>query len=283
MVALGRDFLARKGREEARLESEYLVAHALGCDRLQLFLALQRPVERSEIERARELLVQRASGVPVAYLTGVREFYARPFHVGPGCLVPRPETELLIDQARRWAQARGPEAPAPSVGELGTGSGCIALTLALELEGAEVRASELSPEALSWARKNGEALGVAVEWLEGDGLAPLADAAPTGYDLLVSNPPYVDPEESSGLEPEVREHEPHLALFAPKGDPDHWVRVLLEQGLPLLRPGGLLLVELGLGQAERAAHLARAAGQHHELIDDLAGIPRVLAVRPDAD
>ena len=111
MVALGRDFLVRKGREDARLESEYLVAHALGCDRLQLFLALQRPVERAEIERARELLVQRASGVPVAYLTGVREFYARPFHVGPGCLVPRPETELLIDQARQWAQARAPEAP----------------------------------------------------------------------------------------------------------------------------------------------------------------------------
>lgn len=278
MVALGRDFLARNGREEARLEAEHLVAHAMGCDRLRLYLALERPVERGEIERARELLVQRAQGVPVAYLTGVREFYGRPFQVGPGCLVPRPETELLIDLAREWAGLRAEEAAAPVVGEFGTGSGCLAVTLALELE-AQVHASELSADALGWARANGEKLGAAVDWIEADGLAALLQSAPEGFDLLVSNPPYIDPEQPAGLEPDVRAHEPAQALFSPAGDPDHWVRQLLERGAPCLREGGELLVELGLGQGERVAQLARSHGLEAELRDDLAGIPRVLRCR----
>ena len=125
MLTLARDFLARKGLPEARLEAELLVAHALGRDRLGLFLALDEPVERAEVDRARELLVRRAAREPVAYLTGRREFYGRPFQVGPGVLVPRPETELLVDRARAWCD-RGPAAELsgwPAVGDFGTGSG----------------------------------------------------------------------------------------------------------------------------------------------------------------
>lgn len=283
MLTLARDFLARKGLPEARLEAELLVAHALGRDRLGLFLALDEPVERAEVDRARELLVRRAAREPVAYLTGRREFYGRPFQVGPGVLVPRPETELLVDRARAWCD-RGPAAELsgwPAVGDFGTGSGCLAVTLALELPGARVVAVDVSPEALEYARSNADALGAAVELLQGDDVAPLRRAHPGGLDLLVSNPPYVDPRERDALDPDVRDHEPAVALFAPPGDGEHWVRRLLDEGLALLRPGGLLLVELGAGQAPRVRALLAERGLRGELHRDLGGVERVLAVERD--
>ncbi|MEX1026269.1 MAG: HemK/PrmC family methyltransferase [Planctomycetota bacterium] len=187
MLARAREFLARKGCDEARLEAELLVAEALGLDRMGLFLALERPLAPAEIDRGRELLVRRVQGEPTAYLLGRREFYGRPFRVGPGVLVPRPETELVVDVARELAGQR----PGLRVADFGTGSGCIAVTLALELTEPEVHAFELSGEALSYARQNAEALGADVAFVEGDGLAPLLAAAP--FDLVVSNPPNVDP------------------------------------------------------------------------------------------
>lgn len=271
MVARGRSFLEQKGDPEARLHAELLVAFALDLDRLHLFLELERPVLAEEIARARDLLVRRGQGEPTAYLTGSREFYGRPFAVGPGVLVPRPETELLVDVARERMQGH----EAPRLAELGTGSGCIAITLALELPGAAVLASDLSSAALDFARRNAEDLEASVEFLEGDGLAPFAERGP--FDLFLSNPPYVDPGDSA-LAADVRRHEPALALFSPDGDPDHWVRRLLDEALPLLGPGGALLVELGHDQGPRALELARSRGLEPELRADLAGIERVLVV-----
>ncbi len=279
MLALAREYLAAKKPDEARLEAELLVAHALGLDRLGLFLAFERPVEASEIDRARDLLVRRVQGTPVAYLTGVREFYARPFEVGPGVLVPRPETELLVDRARALAAGR----PGLVVGDLGTGSGCLAVTLALELDAPRVVGLDVSAEALRWARANAQRHGAAVELLEGDGLDALAAAAPEGYDLLVSNPPYVDPATRDALAPEVRDHEPALALFAPAGDVDRWVRELVERAPALVRPGGALLVELGHDQGPRARALAERGPGATRLHRDLAGRERVLEVVYVAD
>jgi release factor glutamine methyltransferase len=221
--------------------------------------------------------VRRAGGVPTAYLRGVREFYGRPFRVGPGVLVPRPETELVVDLAReRFARRAGGEL---RVGDVGTGSGCLAVTLALELAPARTAAVDSEPAALEWARGNARALGAAVELVLGDGPAALAPFAGGGFDLVVSNPPYVDPAEAARLPREVRDHEPAAALFAPAGDPDHWVRRLLAEALPLLRPGGLLLVELGAGQAERVLPIAGAAGALVRLHPDLEKVERVLEVR----
>ncbi|MEW6071319.1 MAG: peptide chain release factor N(5)-glutamine methyltransferase [Planctomycetota bacterium] len=272
MLARGKEFLAKKGVAEARLDAELLVAHALGLDRLHLYLELDRPVEAAEIDRGRALLVRRAAGEPAAYLTGAREFYGRPFRVGPGVLIPRPETELLVDVVRE----RLAGAAAPRLAELGTGSGCIAVTLALELPGAEVHAVERSERALQFARANAAALGAAVRFHAGDGLAPLRAAAP--FAALVANPPYVDPAARETLPREVRDHEPVEALFAPPGDPDHWLRRLLEDGPSLLGPGSLLLIELGHDQAPRARALAAARALPAEFHADLAGIERVLAV-----
>ncbi len=332
MLELGRDFLRRHDVPGARRDAELLVAHALGLERLQLFLQLDRPVSGEEIDRARELLVRRSKREPVAYVTGVREFYGRPFRVDRSVLVPRPETELLVDVARARlaprAEAANPppddaptpgvtsepggspepveaSAPAagahaddapgrgdaaaegPAVADLGTGSGCLAVTLALELPGARVVASDVSAAALEVARGNAERLGAAVAFVEGDGPAALepARAGVPAWDLLVCNPPYVDPAERAELEPDVRDHEPAGALFAPAGDPDHWVRRLLDEALPWLAPGGALLVELGAGQGPRVLALARERGLAARLHPDLAGIPRVLEVsapRPGA-
>jgi release factor glutamine methyltransferase len=335
----GRKFLEGKAVEEFRLDAELLVAHALKLNRLGLFMALERPVDESEIDLARELLVRRGHGEPVAYLTGSREFYGRPFNVGSGCLIPRPETEHIVDEARRWALERmgssveqrdleleisrvaerletsfdsaEENAPiltdsesssaestgegessggekelgsdwAPQILDLGTGSGCLAVTLALELEGASVRAVDVSANALRWARKNAEQFEVAIDFEESDAFESLNRLEAGSLDLVVSNPPYVDPKDADQLAREVREFEPGEALFAPKGDLDYWVRKLMQSVPKLLRANGLLLVELGADQGGRMSALAKEHAPKNsqiELIADLAGIDRVLALR----
>lgn len=275
LVARGREFLDRKGVASSRLETEILVAHALGCDRLHVFLELDRPVEGEEIVRAREALVRRGKGEPCAYITGTREFYGRDFAVGPGALVPRPETELLVDLAReRLADCRSGESDPPAVLDVGTGSGCIAITLALEVPEAVVSATELSEAALAFARENARTRGAEVELLAGNGTAPVSGRR---FDLVLSNPPYVDPASSGELAPEVRAFEPAEALFAPAGDPDHWVHRLVGDA-ELLEPGGTLLIELGYDQAERVRAWLDARGETFTIHADLAGIPRVLEV-----
>ncbi len=293
VLARGREWLAARGFDEARLEVELLVAHALGLTRLGLFLELERPVDAEEVALARELLVRRARHEPVAYLVGQREFYGRPFQVTPAVLIPRPETELIVDRARELCGARradsavepepDPAGPDPGasprawrIADLGTGSGCLAVTLALEIAGARVCASDTSEAALAVARQNAATLGAEVVFVAGDGPEALAEHAP--FDVLVANPPYVDPAVRDTLAPEVREHEPALALFAPPGDPDHWIRRILDAGLPLLAPGGTALIELGADQAERALSLARERGLAARVLDDLAGLPRIFEV-----
>jgi release factor glutamine methyltransferase len=278
MVRMAREFLERKGVEAARLEAELLVAHALGLDRLRLFLSLDRPVSGAEIDRARDALVRRGRREPAAYILGAREFYGRRFLVGPGVLVPRPETEGLVDRARELAAERAPTGR--RIADVGTGSGCLAVTIALEIEGARVLAVDVSAPAIACARSNADALGVTasqVEIVEGDGLSVLdRAAAEERFDLVVSNPPYVGVDERATLAPEVVEHEPSIALFAPEGDPDFWVRSLLDRARTVLAPGGTLLVELGHRQAPAALALARERGLQARTHRDLSGIERVL-------
>jgi len=272
MLARASEFLERKGVETPRREAELLVAHALGLARLELFLSLDRPLEAPEIVRARALLVRRGKREPTAYVTEKREFYGREFRVGPGVLVPRPESELLVDRAR----ARLAERTAPRIADVGTGSGCLAITLALELAGSRVAAVDVSERALAFARANAERLGATLELHRGDALAPLTGR----FDLVLSNPPYVDPAVRATLAPEVREHEPPEALFAPAGDPDHWVRRLLAEAPPFLAGGGFLLVELGHDQGARVATLLAESAVPWRFERDLERVARVLEVGP---
>jgi release factor glutamine methyltransferase len=266
-----RAFLAERGCESARLESELLAGEALGIERLRVFLELDRPLAPHELARARELVRRRGRGEPCAYVIGRKEFYARPFEVGPGVLVPRPETELLVDLARGRLTAR----ERPAILDVGTGSGCIAITLALELPGARVVASDLSPRALDYARRNAARHGVELELVQGDGLAPVAGRR---FDLVVSNPPYVDPAERASLAPDVRDFEPPEALFAPPGERDHWARRLALEAPAALAPGGTLLVELGHDQAPHLRPWLAERGIAHTLHRDHGGVERVLEI-----
>lgn len=277
MLAMARTFLERKQVEEARLEAELLIAHALETDRLGLFMQLDRPVEAPDVDAARDLLVRRGRREPVAYITGRREFYGRSFEVGPGVLIPRPETELLVDLARE----RCPEPADRRAADLGCGSGCIGVTLALELPGLAVWGFDRSEDALAFTGLNAERLGAELKLAGGDGFEALAAAvAEHGlFHLLLCNPPYVRPEERADLAPEVRDFEPDLALYAPADDPDSWVRELVARSRELVLPGGHVLVELGADQASRARALAGESRLEVALHTDLAGIERVLELQ----
>jgi release factor glutamine methyltransferase len=287
MLERAREYLRRHGLEAWRLEAEMLVAHALGLERLQLFLALDRPLVAEEVTRARELLMRRAKREPVAYLIGEREFYGRTFRVGPGVLVPRPETELLVDLAREWARERMFPASGARVLDVGTGSGCLAVTLALELEGAEVDAVDVSAEALAFARDNAKALGANVRFhqldalrvVPGGSLPVISGGRP--FDLVVSNPPYVAVGERADLPADVRDHEPALALFAPAERPDAFAEILVDALVSLLAPGGLMLVELGHDQAARLAGRALPEGARARFARDYGGVQRVWAIERD--
>ncbi|BDG10102.1 peptide chain release factor N(5)-glutamine methyltransferase [Anaeromyxobacter paludicola] len=266
LLAWTQGFFARGGVDAPRLTAEVLLAHALGCDRVRLYLDFDKPLGEPELAAFRALVKRRAAGEPTAYLVGRREFYGRPFAVDRRVLVPRPETELLVEAAL----AALPEGGAAL--DLCTGTGCVGITLALERPGARVTAVDLSPDALAVARANAAALGASVELLEGDLFAPVPPER--RFDVIASNPPYVPTGELAGLSREVRQ-EPALALDG-GADGLAVARRIVAEAPRRLAPGGTLLVELHESHAESLPALCRAAGfAEVELRKDLAGLPRL--------
>jgi release factor glutamine methyltransferase len=260
------DFFRQHRIESARLDAEVLLAHVLACKRVDLYLTFDQPVASADRTRFRELVRRRArERVPVAHLTGTREFWSVPLRVTPDVLIPRPDTETLV----RACAALG----ARRIADVGTGSGCIAIALARELPDAALLGVDLSRAALAVARHNAEASGVAerIELREGDLLSGIEER----FELIASNPPYVRTRELEKLAPEVQ-HEPRLAL---DGGPDGLdvLRRLIEQAPARLCRGGHLALEVGGGQAPEVAELARAAGASAvEMHRDLAGHERVV-------
>ncbi len=252
-------------------EASLLLGHVLGLSEAQVFAFGERQATGEQAARFRALIERRVAGEPVAYLLGERELYGRPFHVDSRVLIPRPETEHLIEEALAV-----PLPPNPWILDVGSGSGCIGVTLALEIPGARVVAADLSPGALAVTIKNARRHGVSdrvfpvgVDLTRGLGLGR--------FDLAVSNPPYIDPGDSPSLSPEVREFEPHLALFAP-GRGDSILERLFHECAGL-RSGVRLLVEIGFGQTDDARRHAEASGLHLAgARPDYAGIPRVLVL-----
>lgn len=261
---------------EAR-EARLLLAAATGFSEASVLAHPERELPAEAEARFRELAARRARGEPIAYLLGEKEFYGLTLAVNPAVLIPRPETELLVDRARELAAGRAGQSP--RIGDVGTGSGCLAVTLALEIDDVIVIACDVSAEALELARENARRLEASVDFREGDGPRALHRQGEPPFDLIVSNPPYVTPEEAADLPREVRDFEPALALFTPRGDPMHWVRRILDEAIGLLAPGGTLLVELGAGRSEAALRLAGERGLEARTLRDLAGIERILEVR----
>ena len=270
--------LEERGVPSARFDAEVLLALALGVDRSAL-LARMREAAPAGVEAAfRDFLERRGRRVPLQHITGTQEFWSLEFAVDRRVLIPRPETELVVETVLSLSAL-----PEPGIADVGTGSGNIAVSLARELAGARFWATDISAEALEVARSNAARHGVEarIRFLRGDLAAPLEGEVPAGsLDFLVSNPPYVAESEMAALEPEVRDHEPRLALVPPGGDPLAFYPGLLAAGARFLAPGGRLVVELPAGGAERIPPLIhRVPGlELIEVRSDYSGIPRVLVV-----
>jgi release factor glutamine methyltransferase len=273
LLASGTAALRAAGLEGARLDAEVLLAHVLGRERASLLAHGTEPVAEPARAVFTALIERRARGEPVAYLTGRRAWYDLALRVTPAVLVPRPETEGLLERALSWAAGRRVEAAV----DVGTGSGALAIALARGLPAARIYAVDVSPAALAVARENAAVAGVsnAITFLQGDLLAPVPEA----LDLIMANLPYIGADEYRGLQPDVRLYEPRLALVG--GPQGHELLARLLDAAPgRLRPGGALFAELGPLQAEASVAAAQQTFPSAEirLENDYAGLARYLIV-----
>jgi len=260
---------------EAALDAELLMRDALGWDRASWLTKRDEAAAPAVGAAFAAALTRRAAREPVAYIRGVQEFYGRAFQVGPGVLIPRPETELLVDESLTALTGHGQ----PRIVDIGTGSGCLAITLALECPSSSIVATDISAAALAGARANAAAHGVAgrITFVE----TSFLDGVAGPFDLIVTNPPYVPDRDEPDLAPEVAAHEPHSALFA---GPDglRAVRAVIALAATALAPGGALVMEIGVGQwpAVQVALAAAGLGGSARVRADVQGIPRaVVATR----
>ena len=265
--ALGqaRTTLAEAGIEDASLEAELLLRHVLKADQVGLYLALPDVLDSKHHADFQRLVARRLKGEPTAYITGHREFFGIDFTVRPGVLIPRPETELLVEKAMELARRY----ESPAIVDIGTGCGAIAISLALNLPAARVCATDISPEALAVARENCLKHGVKVELVQGDLLEPL----PGPWDIIVANLPYVRSAELGRL----IDFEPRLALDGGEDGLDV-IEPLCRPAGETLKPDGCLLLEIGQGQSILVTELLRQAFPEAgvEAFSDLAGIERVV-------
>ena len=260
--------------DRARQDAETLCMHLLGKDRAWLLTHWQEELSDDQATDFMGLIERRYSGEPIQYVIGETEFYGLPFLVTPDVLIPRPETEHLVENAIALAAPF----PKPRIVDIGTGSGAIAIALEHHLPNATITAIDRSAPALAIAQENAKLNGVNLRFLEGDLLAPVAGEQ---FEIIVSNPPYVPTTDRDSLAVEVRDYEPTLALFAGPDGLDIYRR-LIPQAFHCLVPGGYLALEIGYGQSQAVADLLAPSGfQQIEFVPDLQGIPRVVsALRP---
>ncbi len=270
------NYLRQKGSESPRLDTEVLLAHALGCKRIDLYARHGEEAPEPGRQRFRELVRQRIEGCPVAYLVGRKEFFSLDFTISRSVLIPRPDTECLVIECLRLAK----EKTEPKILDVGTGSGCIAVAVAKHLKTARVTAVDISPEALAVAASNADRHGVGerIRFIQGDLFASL----PPGerYDFILGNPPYIPREEIAKLADGVRNYEPHLALDGGVNGFAVFERLIAEASTHL-NPDGYLLIEIGSPQEVPARErISRHEGYELEkTIRDGSGHPRVLIAR----
>ena len=277
LLAWARDWLGKKGIESPRLDAELLLARALNCDRMRLYIDIDKPPQADELVRFKALLLRRAGREPVAYILGAKEFYGRAFAVDARAFIPRPETELLV-QAALQALAEADAQEGVRALDLCAGSGAIGVSLAAERDGLLVDLVELSPGAAEVARANAAAHGAGRATVHlGDLYAPLPPAR--RYSVIASNPPYIVLRDRAELAPEIAEHEPALALFGGEDGLDVIRRIVA--GSPRwLAPGGTLLLEIDPPEAAAVVALCEAAGlASARVAKDLAGQDRIVSAR----
>jgi release factor glutamine methyltransferase len=252
-----------------RLNAEVILAHCLEVDKTYLYTHDDRTLGDVEFQKIEDALYERISGVPVQYIVGRQEFYGRYFTVNPDVLIPRPETEYIVEAVLELHPPSG-----SSIIDVGTGSGCVGLTLALEIPEAQVTITDVSYAALLTAKSNAVQLGARASIVCMDVL----EAVRGQFDIIVSNPPYVSHEETSRLQIEVREYEPHVALFGEENGLAVY-RKLIPSAERALKPGGYLIMEIGAGLEPRVLELFGSEWMLLPTRKDLQGIPRTISAR----
>ncbi|RQW87426.1 MAG: peptide chain release factor N(5)-glutamine methyltransferase [Geobacter sp.] len=266
-----RDYLAEKGVENSRLEAEWLLCETLGMDRVGLYVNFDKPLSDSELAACRAFVGRRARREPLQYILGSQDFYGLDFEVTPGVLIPRHDTETLVQEAVNRCPAGA------NILDIGVGSGCIAVALAKSCPDAHVYGVDLSPKALELAQRNADRHGVNVTLLQGSLFEPFEGRK---FDLIVSNPPYIPTAEIAGLQPEVRDYEPREALDGGLDGLDFYRSIIPASPACLVKDGWLLL-EVGIGEAPDVMKIFEASGFFHELFtaSDPGTIERVVGGR----
>ncbi len=273
LISISADYLDKQGCVSSRLDAEVLLAHVLAMNRLQLYLNFDRPLETEEIDAYRQLIGLRARRTPVSYLIGKKEFYSRDFLVNSQVLIPRPETEILVEEALQLAKTIS----TPRILDLGTGTGIIGITLVLELLEGQIVASDVSKQALEVARENAIQHGVIdqIELVRSDLFGQLAGYT---FDIICSNPPYIPTNIIYTLEQEVRQ-EPLSALDGGEDGLDYY-RQILNQARDHLCDRGYLVLEIGWNQADAVKTLGEARGfSWHKTVSDYGGKDRVVVLQ----
>lgn len=266
-----KQYFEEKGVDSPRLDAEVLLSHILKCDRIHLYVNFDRPLVGEELSSFRQMVKARAQRMPVAYILGEKEFMGHSFRVTPDVLIPRPDTEILVEEAIRLLA----EKEAPRIVDIGTGSGAILLSVLKGTEGSTGVAVDLSPAALAVAKSNGERLGLAdrAEFRLGDLYAPVDGL----FDAILSNPPYIPVRDMEGLSPEVKQ-EPEMALVGGADGLDFYRR-LIDDAPRYLKEGGIVLFEVGIGEAQDVAELGKRRGfSAQRILPDYAGIDRVVVL-----
>jgi len=271
------DYLKEHGSGSARLDAEVLLAHARSCERIELYTAFEQEVDLETREAFRQFVRRRASGEPVAYLVGHKEFYSLSFLVSPDVLIPRPETEHLVLCALDLIKESSSKEKAWEIADVGTGSGAIAITVAKYVPESRITATDISPAAIQIAKQNAQSHSVAdrIEFQVGDLLSEVPKERK--LDFVVSNPPYIAETEENDLENSVRDYEPHLALFGGPNGTEIIAR-LIPQAAERLQSGGWLLIEISPMIQEAVASLIDQVGDFSKptFEKDLAGLIRIV-------
>ncbi|HZJ84802.1 MAG TPA: peptide chain release factor N(5)-glutamine methyltransferase [Syntrophomonadaceae bacterium] len=266
------NYFNQKGIDSPRLEAEVLLARVLSRDRVYLYANFDQPVGSVERERFREFIQRRLAGEPSAYIVGYKEFMSLNFKVNSSVLIPRPDTEVLVESVVEVA----PQSKGIKICDVGTGAGTIAVSLAYYLPNAIIYATDISKEALAIAKENALNNGVEVNFSQGDLLRPVQEAGE--FEIITANLPYIAAEEYEGLDIEVRDFEPKMALLA-EGDGLDLYRQLIPAALNLLSDGGFLFFEISSGQGKSALELAKEYFAEAELRQDYAGRDRLIKAR----
>jgi len=281
LLTVTTDYLKDKQIDSPRLSAEILLSHQLNISRVKLYLNYDQPLNDEEISGYRSLVRRRVNREPIQYITGSQEFWSLAFDVGPQALIPRPESELLVEQVVCLCRENLIERADPSILDLGTGSGALAIALARELQTATFCASDISEEALDLARLNAKKLGAEerIDFRLGDLWEPFEEQA-SAFDVILSNPPYVASEIFDSLPPEVRDHEPRMALDGREGGM-YYIEKIISQGQNYLNSGGWLLLEMDPEQTGQAIELFEKTPNYEEKrrIKDYAHDYRVVMAR----